>query len=164
MLLTHKVNSYCLYNNNNFSFVTQDVKLLCPISGNPQPIIEWSKDGETIDFTWSRYKTNPKKGFLKFLKPLDLKLDNGVFVCKGINGFGTEQVRIHLLVQGKSSWTIWVQDDECMKIILNLGITIEKTFSVFRSAKNIKTFETKSYQKFQRIRILQGSWTTEIYI
>ena len=76
---------------------------MCPISGNPQPIIEWSKDGETIDFTWSRYKTNPKKGFLKFLKPLDLKLDNGIFVCKGINGFGTEQVRIHLLIEGKSS-------------------------------------------------------------
>ena len=91
-------------NNNHFSFVTQDVKLLCPISGNPQPIIEWSKDGETIDFTWSRYKTNPKKGFLKFLKPLDLKLDNGIFVCKGINGFGTEQVRMHLLVEGKSSY------------------------------------------------------------
>ena len=113
-------------------FVTQDVKLLCPISGNPQPIIEWSKDGETVDFTWSRYKTNPKKGFLKFLKPLDLKLDNGIFVCKGINGFGTEQVRIHLSVEGKSSYVGQFGYKMTKVIILNLGIEIEKTFSLFR--------------------------------
>ena len=138
-------NAYWLYNNINVLFVTQDVKLLCPISGNPQPIIEWSKDGETIDFTWSRYKTNPKKGFLKFLKPLDVKLDNGIFVCKGINGFGTEQVRIHLLVEGKSSYIGQFEYKMMNVIILNLVTTIEKTFSVFRSPKNIKTFETKSY-------------------
>ena len=74
--------------------------MICPITGNPLPIIEWSKNGETIDFTWSRYKTNAKKGFLKILKPVDFDLDTGIFVCKGVNGFGTEQVRIHLIVAG----------------------------------------------------------------
>ena len=78
----------------------QNVRLSCPINGIPQPIIEWSKNGETIDFTWSRYKTNAKKGFLKILKPLDAELDSGIFVCKGVNGFGTEQVQINLIVTG----------------------------------------------------------------
>ena len=80
--------------------IFQNVKLSCPITGNPQPLIEWTKNGETIDFTWTRYKTNTKKGFLKILKPLDSDLDSGVFICKGINGFGTEQVTIELIVTG----------------------------------------------------------------
>ena len=78
------------------------MKLACPITGNPQPLIEWSKNGETIDFTWTRYKANSKKGFLKILKPLDSHLDSGIFICKGINGFGTEQVHIQLVVTGRN--------------------------------------------------------------
>ena len=63
-------------------------------------MVEWSKDGEPIDFTWSRYKTNARKGFLKILKPVQTDIDAGVFVCKGINGFGTEQVQIQLVITG----------------------------------------------------------------
>ena len=82
------------------AIIFQNVRLSCPITGNPQPLIEWTKNGETIDFTWTRYKTNTKKGILKILKPLDSDLDSGIFICKGINGFGTEQVQIELIITG----------------------------------------------------------------
>ena len=54
--------------------------------------------GESIDFTWSRYKVNKK--VLK-IKSAELE-DTGVFNCKGINGFGSDTVRIELIVVGKS--------------------------------------------------------------
>ena len=91
-----------LYDNVVHHFL-KNVRLVCPITGNPQPLIEWSKNGEAIDFTWTRYKTNVKKDFLKILKPLDSHLDSGIFTCKGINGFGTELVRIELVVSGENS-------------------------------------------------------------
>ena len=53
--------------------------------------------GESIDFTWSRYKVNKK--VLK-IKSAELE-DTGVFNCKGINGFGSDTVRIELIVVGK---------------------------------------------------------------
>ena len=54
--------------------------------------------GEAIDFTWSRYKVTKK--VLK-IKSAELE-DTGVFNCKGINGFGSDTVRIELIVVGKS--------------------------------------------------------------
>ena len=61
---------------------------------------KWSffQGGESIDFTWSRYKVNKK--VLK-IKSAELE-DTGVFNCKGINGFGSDTVRIELIVVGKS--------------------------------------------------------------
>ena len=102
--------------------IFQNVKLSCPITGNPQPLIEWTKNGETIDFTWTRYKTNTKKGFLKILKPLDSDLDSGVFICKGINGFGTEQVQIELIVKGiflfiNPQWFLIIKNSSSSKFL-----------------------------------------------
>ena len=72
----------------------QEVKLFCPMDGNPIPYIEWSKGDETIDYQWTRYRANKKT--LK-IKDVD-KSDSGRFVCKGINGFGKEQIEIDLIV------------------------------------------------------------------
>ena len=33
-----------------------DIKIHCPITGKPEPIIEWYKGDEKIDFTWIRLK------------------------------------------------------------------------------------------------------------
>ena len=47
--------------------------------------------------TWHRFKTNRR--FLK-IKSVDIG-DSGVFVCKGVNGFGSVSVQIQLVVRGK---------------------------------------------------------------
>lgn len=53
--------------------------------------------GESIDFTWSRYKVNKK--VLK-IRSAELE-DTGVFNCKGINGFGSDNVRLELIIVGE---------------------------------------------------------------
>lgn len=72
----------------------EEVKLICPIYGSPQPIIEWEKDGEVVDYTWTRVKTN--KSYLKLRGAQSS--DTGVFYCRGVNGFGSVRVRIELIV------------------------------------------------------------------
>lgn len=77
----------------------EEVRLICPMSGYPEPIISWTKDKETIDsYSWVRFK--PVKKSLK-IKDVS-KEDTGIYVCKGINGFGSEEIRIDLIVISKS--------------------------------------------------------------
>jgi len=74
----------------------QNLKLTCPIQGDPTPLFEWFKDGEKIDHTWLDYVTRSNN---KVLKIRAAKLDDtGLFVCRGVNGFGKAQVNIHLIV------------------------------------------------------------------
>ena len=75
----------------------EDVKIQCPISGNPTPIIEWKKGGETIDYTFIRIRTKGRQ--LRIKKSQET--DTGVFICKGVNGFGNVEVRVDLIVIGK---------------------------------------------------------------
>jgi len=73
-----------------------NLKLTCPIQGDPTPLFEWFKDGEKIDHTWLDYVTRSNN---KVLKIRAAKLDDtGTFACRGVNGFGKAQVNIHLLV------------------------------------------------------------------
>ena len=50
-----------------------------------------------IDHTWTRIKTSKK--VLKIKKVV--MEDTGVLICKGVNGFGSAQVRVELIVIGK---------------------------------------------------------------
>ena len=75
----------------------EDVKIQCPISGNPTPIIEWKKGGETIDYSWIRIRTKGKQ--LRIKKSQED--DTGLYICKGVNGFGNVEVRVDLIVIGK---------------------------------------------------------------
>ena len=50
-----------------------------------------------IDYSWIRMKVNKKQ--LKIRSVTDE--DTGVYVCKGINGFGSQQIRIELIAIGK---------------------------------------------------------------
>ncbi len=75
--------------------IGEKIKLVCPIGGFPAPQIEWSKDGEKIDWMWDeRFKTGRKS--LKILNANED--DTGIYHCKGINGFGSESVRVELIV------------------------------------------------------------------
>ena len=78
--------------------IGETIKLVCPVSGFPDIMVEWYKDGEQVDeYTWQGYRIGKKS-----LKIRNANVDDtGVFVCKAINGFGSEQVRIELVVVGE---------------------------------------------------------------
>ena len=58
----------------------------------------WFQDGESIDdFSWPRYRV--RKNYLK-IKSADQE-DSGIYECKGVNGFGTMQAQLQLIVTGK---------------------------------------------------------------
>ena len=58
------------------------------------------QDGEKIDHTWLDYVLTRSNN--KVLKIRATKLDDtGIFVCRGVNGFGKAQVNIQLIVVGK---------------------------------------------------------------
>ena len=72
----------------------EDIKMVCPVHGNPPPMVEWSKDGEKIDYSWTRVKTN--KNYLKLRSAA--KTDTGVWLCRAVNGFGSVSVKVELVV------------------------------------------------------------------
>ena len=74
------------------------------------------QDGEVVDYTWTRVKTN--KNYLKVKQTIQdmisnlqfcLQLrgakleDTGVFYCRGVNGFGSVRVRVELIITGDYS-------------------------------------------------------------
>ncbi len=75
----------------------EDVRITCPILGNPTPIVEWRKGGETIDYSWIRIRTQKKS--LKIRRAQEE--DTGLYVCKGVNGFGNVEVRVDLIIIGE---------------------------------------------------------------
>jgi len=70
------------------------VKLVCPMEGNPAPIIEWSKGEQMVDYQMTRYRTSKKSLRIRDVE----KTDSGRFTCKGINGFGKEEIKIDLII------------------------------------------------------------------
>lgn len=76
------------------AYIGETVKLTCPVYGVPAPMIQWSKNGQHIDFHWERHKA--KKNILKIKHVTED--DTGIFMCKAINGFGSIQVRVELIV------------------------------------------------------------------
>ena len=85
--------------------IGETVRLVCPITGYPAPMVEWSKNGEKIDFMWERHLTGRKSLKIKNAN----EDDTGVFTCKAINGFGSEEVRIELIVVGKIEFKIEIR-------------------------------------------------------
>ena len=74
--------------------IGSSVEISCPIDGNPKPYWEWRRMEEMIDFQWSRYQIHKRTLHIK-----DVSIsDSGPFVCKGINGFGNEEVVIDVIV------------------------------------------------------------------
>jgi len=80
------------------------VKLTCPIFGQPTPIITWSKGSETItDYAWTRFTLDKKS-----LKISQAEYDDtGIYICKGTNGYGSNEVRIDLFVIAAESYAKW---------------------------------------------------------
>ena len=92
-------------NSQEIARLGEDFRLTCPISAyaSAGTLFVWKKDSETIDrYTWDRF--TPSKKSLK-IKEVASE-DSGVYVCKGINGFGSEEVQIKLIVIGKKAITM----------------------------------------------------------
>ena len=73
------------------------VRMACPATGNPRPIVEWySDDGRRIN---QRFNARFKPG--RTLRIREVKVaDSGTYVCKAVNGFGSRSVAISLIVRG----------------------------------------------------------------
>ena len=95
----------------------EDVKIQCPISGNPTPIIEWKKGGETIDYSFIRIRTKNKA--LKIKKSQED--DTGIYICKGVNGFGNVEVRVDLIVIGNKFDPVFIPPNIWLDIIFNIS-------------------------------------------
>ena len=54
------------------------------------------QDGETIDFSWTRMKTNKNYLKIRYVQ----KEDTGVIICRAVNGFGSVSVTVKLVVTG----------------------------------------------------------------
>ena len=72
----------------------EEVRLVCPMEGNPAPMIDWFKDGEKIDQFWTRFKPNRRQLRIRDAGPTD----SGRYTCRGVNGFGSEEVAVDLIV------------------------------------------------------------------
>lgn len=92
--------------------IGENIKLLCPIGGFPTPMVEWSKNGEKIDFMWDRHRTGRKS--LKIRNANED--DTGIFTCKGINGFGSEEVRIELIVVDPRTLPTGIEDSDMVDV------------------------------------------------
>ncbi|XP_033102500.1 inactive tyrosine-protein kinase 7-like, partial [Anneissia japonica] len=82
----------------DLSEVTEGVKvaLLCKIDGNPEPTLQWYRDGELLTLG-NNYEINGPRLKIKSMTPDD----NGVYACRGRNRLGdawsvVENVTLHI--------------------------------------------------------------------
>lgn len=75
----------------------RNVRLPCPVEGNPPPLLLWTKDGRNINAGWSRYRVLPHGLKIKNVEARD----GGVYVCQAANGFGSVSLNFSLEVIGK---------------------------------------------------------------
>ncbi|KAI1288044.1 Fibroblast growth factor receptor-like 1 [Halotydeus destructor] len=74
--------------------VGSPVVLKCPVYSEYELFYEWSKDSEIIE-EFSRYRLKPT-GELK-IKAASLR-DSGMYTCRGVDGFGQDEVNMQLIV------------------------------------------------------------------
>ncbi|NP_001165523.1 Fibroblast growth factor receptor-like 1 precursor [Strongylocentrotus purpuratus] len=77
----------------------RSIKLPCPVTGNPPPLIMWTKDGVTIHSGWERFRVRSEG-----LKVNDVVIeDSGSYICRATNGFGSVSVNFTLTITDGSS-------------------------------------------------------------
>lgn len=75
----------------------ETVRLPCPVLSDPPPILEWTKDDESINAGWDRFKVINRGLRIKDLA----EEDKGIYICKATNGFGTLELKLWLYVYRK---------------------------------------------------------------
>ena len=74
--------------------VGQTVKLTCPVEADPLPFLDWTKDDQSINSGWERFKMLNKGLRIKDA----VEEDSGKYVCKATNGYGSVTVDYYLYV------------------------------------------------------------------
>ncbi|XP_072292478.1 fibroblast growth factor receptor-like 1a [Eucyclogobius newberryi] len=75
------------------------MKLLCPVEGDPPPLIMWTKDGRNIHSGWTRFRVLQQGLRIKEVETEDA----GTYLCKATNGFGSVNINYTLIVIDDSS-------------------------------------------------------------
>ena len=70
--------------------------LTCEVSGDPEPSVIWTKDGDT-NITRAQFKNNNRILVIKDILPGD----KGVYECKASNVFGESRTATIIVVAGK---------------------------------------------------------------
>nr|XP_026690297.1 fibroblast growth factor receptor-like 1 isoform X2 [Ciona intestinalis] len=84
------------------AFKGETLTLPCMVmSGKPRPRTQWYKDGVEIGKDWERFKQQ-RKGLR--IRNVALE-DRGVYRCEAVNGYGSEELEIMLLVKVKLNTT-----------------------------------------------------------
>ncbi len=76
----------------------ETIKLPCPVESTPEPLFEWTKDGESINAGWERCRKSAK-GTLRVKEAV--AEDSGRYVCKATNGFGSIDIKYNVYVMCK---------------------------------------------------------------
>lgn len=87
------------------------VQLPCPVEGDPDTLFfEWYRDREPLDtFADARYRViNSGSLRIKSVIPED----TGLYICKAVNGFGSVEVKVTLLVLGKPDTPVATSSSE----------------------------------------------------
>ena len=72
------------------------VLLTCEVTGDPEPIVTWTKNGNT-SIPRAQFKNDDRILVIKDVRPLD----SGVYECKATNTFGESRTSTTLIVAGK---------------------------------------------------------------
>ena len=81
------------------TFAVGDLNLIiltCEVSGDPEPSVIWTKDGDT-NISRAQFKNNDRILVIKNALPGD----KGVYECKGSNVFGESSSSTVIVVAGK---------------------------------------------------------------
>ncbi|CAG0915669.1 unnamed protein product [Notodromas monacha] len=72
----------------------ETLKLPCPVDGEPYPMFEWFKDGESLIMADDRIRAT-KNGLR--IKEAEVD-DSGIYECKAVNGFGQVSIEVELWI------------------------------------------------------------------
>uniref|UniRef100_UPI00358E25DE fibroblast growth factor receptor-like 1 n=1 Tax=Myxine glutinosa TaxID=7769 RepID=UPI00358E25DE len=80
-------------------YLGQNIRLPCPVTGDPPPLTMWTKDGRNINSGWLRFRMLPKSLRIERVEWEDA----GVYVCKAANGFGSIRINYTLVLIDRPS-------------------------------------------------------------
>uniref|UniRef100_A0A8C4PW56 Ig-like domain-containing protein n=1 Tax=Eptatretus burgeri TaxID=7764 RepID=A0A8C4PW56_EPTBU len=78
-------------------YLGHNIRLPCPVTGDPPPLTMWTKDGRNINSGWLRFRMLPKSLRIERVE----RDDAGVYMCKAANGFGSIRINYTLVVIGR---------------------------------------------------------------